>query len=115
MNNWLKMKLRRWLGVEHDKELATKILNSQIKETARLALRLDDLVSIGVDVHFKGEPHMILIYSRINGGQLREIQASFDNIADLNKAVKEIAARYGARQVTVDMPPIRRSFWEEID
>jgi len=90
--NWLKNKLRKWLGVENNE--------SHIR---RLEVLTRDLVSIGVDVHFK-EPHMILIYSRLNGGQIREIRADFKSVQELQQCVEELKNRYGTKSVTWDVP-----------
>ena len=54
--NWLRKKLRCWLGIETDIE--------------KLNVLYSNLTSIGIDVHFKS-PHMILIFSRLKGGQIR--------------------------------------------
>jgi hypothetical protein len=90
--NWIKNKLRKWLGVE-----------SQESHIRRLEVLTRDLVSIGVDVHFK-EPHMILIYSRLNGGQIREIRADFRDIRELQQFVEELRNRFNTRTVTYDRP-----------
>jgi len=69
----------------------------------RLEVLTRDLVSIGVDIHFK-EPHMILIYSRLNGGQIQEIKADFKNIQELQQCVKELKQRYNTKYETWDIP-----------
>jgi hypothetical protein len=92
MKNYLKNKLRLWLGVES--------LNSKVN---RLDNLYADLVSIGVDVHFK-EPHMILIYSRLNGGQIREVRANFNNLKELNEFVRELKQRYATNHEIWDFP-----------
>lgn len=106
----IKRWLQNWLGLPQ--------LEALVREASSDALvarqRTKDLVQIGVDVHFKGESSMILVYSRLGGGQIREIPARFDNISDLNRAVKEIEGRYGAdpRGTIWDAPPAMRSFIE---
>lgn len=92
MRNWIKYKLRQWLGVEENTQ-SIKCLNELY----------GNLVSIGVDVHFK-EPHMILIYSKLNGGQLRHIEASFDNLYQLNNFVKDLRERFRTDRETWDFP-----------
>jgi hypothetical protein len=92
MKNWLKKRLRAWLGIDS--------LESEIK----------DLVNIGVDVHFT-HPHMILIYSRLKGGQLRHIDAQFNNIAELNAFVTELRRKFNTRITTWDAPPNLRREW----
>ena len=91
--NWLKAKLRHWLEIDELTRGVTKL--NQV--TA-------DLVNIGVDVHFK-EPHMILIYSRLNGGQIREVRADFKNLKDLDRFVKELKSRFNTRSEIWDAPP----------
>lgn len=101
--SWLKRKIREWLGVEDQVErlfASDRSLNKQLQWLGELT---HDLVSIGVDVHFK-EPHMILIYSRLNGGQIREIRADFRNVQDLNEFVKQLQARFNTDSVVWDKP-----------
>ncbi len=83
--NWIKRKLRNWLGIEE------------------LDKHYRDLVSIGVDVHFK-KPHMILIYSHLNGGLIKHIDAAFDNLQDLTELVRELEDRYKTRRTIWDVP-----------
>lgn len=106
--SWLKSKIQHWLDIS-DMQISIQHLNRRSNEAVddinKLDRRTTDLVSIGVDVHFK-EPHMILIYSRLNGGQIREISARFDSLADLTRAVREIEERYGSRRSTTWDAPI---------
>jgi hypothetical protein len=90
---WLKNKLRDWLGI-YNNDCKIRRLNNLYK----------DLVSIGVDVHFKS-PHMILIYSRLKGGQIFEIDAHFDNNKDLMDFVKELKYRFNTSYIHTDIPP----------
>lgn len=94
--DWLKRKLRKWLGLDKDVQL----LKTDLKN---LEDTMKDLVNIGVDVHFK-EPHMILIYSRLNGGQLRHIDADFKNLKDLDLFVCELRGRFNTSRETWDVP-----------
>ena len=71
-----------------------------------------NLVSIGVDVHFK-EPHMILIYSRLGGGQLREIRVHFKDLRELEDLVRELKARYATDYVIIDALPTMGSCFRE--
>lgn len=95
---WLKRRLRKWLGVD---KLAT--------ENMLLTQTIENLVNIGVDVHFKS-PHMILIYSKLNGGQLRHIDADFKDIRDLQRFVGDLKARFRTNIDTWDTPPQMRGF-----
>lgn len=98
---WLKRKLRKWIGLDGDVES----LKANMKS---LENTMQDLVSIGVDVHFK-EPHMILIYSRLNGGQLRHIDADFKDIRDLDEFVRALRDRFKTSRETWDVPRAARS------
>ncbi len=96
---WLWTRLRNWLGIELLKyEVGLQL--SEIKELKKL---YSNLVSIGVDVHFK-EPHMILIYSKLNGGQLRHIEADFKDLRELQHLVNVLKDKYRAREATYDTP-----------
>lgn len=88
----VKSRLRRWLGIERHED--------RLDDLNQL---YSDLVSIGVDVHFK-EPHMILIYSRLKGGQLRHIDANFESLAELNDFVKWLKEKYKTEKTTWDVP-----------
>lgn len=103
---WLRNKLRTWLGIT---SVDTRCLSVQEK-AQRLEQLYADLVSIGVDVHFK-EPHMILVYSRLKGGQIREIRADFDNMQDLDRFVAELRVRFNTKAVTYDLPDRLRRFY----
>lgn len=96
---WIKVKVQQWLGII---EMDLRIRDAR-NDISRIDRRTTDLVSIGVDVHFK-EPHMILIYSRLNGGQLREIRADFKDMRELQQFVEELKNRFNTRFVTVDRP-----------
>ena len=88
----LRRALRRWLGIA---DIAG--------EVERLSELYANLASIGVDVHFK-EPHMILIYSRLNGGQLRHIDVRLENLRELEELVRHLRREYGTDRVTWDLP-----------
>lgn len=92
MKRYLKNKIRKWLGIDENE--------SEIKRLEKL---YSDLVSIGIDVHFR-EPHMILIYSKLNGGQLRHIPVDIGNIPQLEKIVRELKEMYGTTVETWDYP-----------
>lgn len=87
--NWIKSKLRKWLGIEE------------------LDHHYRDIVSLGIDVHFK-KPHMILIYSHFNGGLIRHIEADFRDPKELNSLVHELKNRYRTKNVIYDTPFIMR-------
>ena len=106
MKNWLRKKLYNLLNME---DIHNHIYRHE-NEIKKLEKLTNDLVSIGVDVNFK-EPHMILIYSRLNGGQIREIPAQFDNLRDLEEFVKELKERYRTKVETWDKPPTLRDIW----
>jgi hypothetical protein len=99
----LKRLLRRWLGIDQNSEDINGLNNLY-----------RNLASIGVDVHFK-EPHMILVYSRLNGGQLRHISAEFASLQDLNAFVKRLESEFRTTRTTWDLPRgmDRRLFMDE--
>jgi hypothetical protein len=72
---------------------------------------VQDIVNLGVDVHFK-TPHMILIYTRLGGGQIREIEAQFEDLKALDEFVRELRTRFRTNNVTVDMPFGLRGMWQ---
>lgn len=84
--------IQKWLGIV-----------ALIHRTNELYQLYSDLVSIGVDVHFKS-PHMILIYSQLKGGQIRHIEANFASISELNSFVEELKGRFHTEQLTYDFP-----------
>jgi hypothetical protein len=92
---WLRRKILKWLKVDLDH------LESRYQ---RLDSLYKDLVNIGVDVHFKS-PHMILIYSSLNGGQIKEVQADFKNLKELRSFVQELKFRFNTRVDCWDKPP----------
>ena len=92
LKKWLQRKLLSFLGLYQ--------LRGRVKELERLN---KDLVNIGVDVHFK-EPHMILIYTKLGGGQIRHVEASFKSLRELNEFVRELRERYHTNAVTYDLP-----------
>ena len=89
-----------WLGIA---ELNRKINLIEMKQTS-LSKTIEDLVSIGIDVHFT-KPSMILIYSKLNGGQIRHIDANFESIRDLDKFIIELQQRFRTEIVTLDTHP----------
>jgi hypothetical protein len=133
----LKESLLRWLGVEtlksdsaahaySIKQFEVDIDHLEFSrdailiENKKLKTRIEsleefvqDVMQIGVDVHFKS-PHMILIYTRLGGGQIREIEAYFEDLADLNRFCSSLKKSFRTNQITFDLPqgmPIQ--FFEE--
>lgn len=62
-----------------------------------------NLASIGVDVHFK-EPHMIVIYSHLGGGQIRHIPAYFNNLTELNEYCRRLRKEFNTERIIFDLP-----------
>ena len=93
IKKWLRMRLRSWLGVEANQ--------SELRALRELH---KDLVSIGVDVHFK-EQSMILVYTHLGGGQIRHIPGRFDNLSDLRMFVERLRSQFRTDVLTVDAPP----------
>jgi hypothetical protein len=112
----------RWLGLAeaegHIPVLAANLrdLQDYHRELKRRVVDIDnfliDTVHIGVDVTAgKSEKSRIIIYSRLKGGQIREIPADFHDIFEMERFVKELQHRFRTTNVTWDMPPqMRRSF-----
>lgn len=90
--NRIKRLIKEWLGI-----------NQNETEIKKLNLLYTDLVSIGLDVHFK-EPSMILIYSHLKGGQIRHISADFKTLNDLNRFVRDLKDRFRVTYATIDFP-----------
>lgn len=99
--NWIRKKLRTWLGIERNEE--------DIETLDRL---YSDLTSIGVDVHFKS-PHMILIFTKLGGGQIHHIDANFQDLKELNDFVRWLKEKYRPREVYWDLPPHLRNWIDE--
>ena len=96
---WIKRKISKWVGLD----ALTSNYDALKRKHDALNNLMTNLVNIGVDVHFK-EPHIILIYSRLKGGQLREISADFKNINELNMFVMELRRRFNTDSVVYDLP-----------
>lgn len=96
---FFKEKLRSWLGIDGLED-----------DFVKLEKLYSDLVSIGVDVHFK-EPHMILIYSKLNGGQIRHIPANFKTMKELQSFVQWLKEKYSTDIETWDHIGINRDNW----
>ena len=90
--NYLKRKLRNWLGIDK--------LNRDIGKLYSLN---ENLVSIGADINFRS-PHKIIVMSKINGGQIHFIDANFENIKELKNFVDMLKERYNTSDVTYDGP-----------
>jgi len=95
---YLRKKFKKWLGIDKTE-----------KEIERLKRLYSDLVHIGVDAHFK-EPHMILIYSKLKGGQISHISANFDNIKELHACIRELKSKYHTKKEIWDDPRHLRKF-----
>ena len=97
--NRFRLWLYCWLNIDY----IAKSVRTNEKIVCAVDARTRDLVHIGVDVHFKS-PHMILIYSKLKGGQLRHIDVDLKDMNHLHTAVREIKQRYGTRKEIWDTP-----------
>ncbi len=86
----IKYKIAQWLGI-------CKLIE-RLETLERL---YKDLALVGVDVHFK-EPHMILVFSRFNGGTIRHIEANFDSIRDLELFCQELKKKFNTEKFVFD-------------
>lgn len=68
-----------------------------------LEKQLANSLEIGVDIHMK-TPHMILIWSSLNGGMIKHIETNIKDMRALREMIKEIKNTYGCRNVTFDAP-----------
>lgn len=100
---------KRLAVIEKDIESLCGDINILRRRVYELEELTKNLVTIGVDVHFR-EPNMILIFSHINGGQIRHIDANFTSMHELNALVSELKVRYHTTRVVVDMPPGHRKY-----
>ena len=89
---WLRSKIRKWLGIRFN-----------ANEIDKLNQLYTDLTNIGIDAHFKS-PHMILIFSQINGGQIRHIEADFQTLSELNDLARRLKEQFRPRQMFYDLP-----------
>jgi len=106
---WIRTKIRKWLGLA-ELEDAMTVAALELEEAHIKLDAIRDLVHVGVDVHFK-EPHMVLIYSKLNGGQIRHIPVGIENLAELRSMVEEIKARYHTQEVIWDAPTSIKGFF----
>jgi hypothetical protein len=123
--------LRKWLGIEDIESkldpaykmasIAESNINTcleRIYQTRQRVDRLDklcsDLVNIGVDVNFKS-PHMILIYTKLGGGQIHHIDADFKDLGALREFVGSLKARFHTDKATYDLPAGMSRYWVEED
>ena len=53
---------------------------------------------------------MIIIFSKLNGGQIRHIDADFNNLKDLNNFTKELKDKYRIKHETWDIPTNMRKW-----
>lgn len=114
LSKWLKyrwMKINRrlrdyldgLLGVSTRFDVQGERIRELKREVEYLRGLYKNLVSIGVDVHFK-EPHMIIVYSNIAGGQIRHIPVHFRNISELNDFCRRLRETYNTDKITYDVP-----------
>jgi hypothetical protein len=90
---WIRNKLIALLGIAKIQE--------DVKELYRLN---SNLVSIGVDVHFK-EPTTIIIVSKVKGGQVRHIPTGIATMEELNRATRMLRKEYNTNDERWDRPP----------
>ena len=83
---WIKKKLQDWLGI-------TEIIEGPV-------------VGMGVDVSCTmREPHMIMVFTKLNGGSVRFIPVNVGSSRELEDMVKSLKVQYGIREVHYDAPP----------
>lgn len=93
MSNWLKNKIRKWLGILG--------IEQEIRDNTRM---IKDLVEIGVDVNFR-EQSTVIILSKLKGGQVRLIPSYFKDMNEMEQLVKGLKASYNTTKDAIfDMP-----------
>lgn len=100
LTQFLVEKIKDFLGI-----------SSQEREIAELKGKIHNLTHIGVDVHFK-TPSMILIYSRLNGGQIKHIDANFLTVDELVSFVEELKYRFDTDRVLFDLPASSKPYFK---
>lgn len=104
--NWLK----RWLGIDDLSNKIAKIDSKLNSEIDRIEKRTEDLVAIDTDLVFRGDSR-IIISTKLNGGQVRIIEAHFVSIGEFMKLYEELVHRYNTSKTVTDVPMgIRRFF-----
>jgi len=95
MFNWIKKKLGITLLEKRCTRLEARVLDleSRIKETTL----------IGSDLHFEGDS-VIVVASKLNGGQLRFIKAYFRSVRDMELMVGGLEERYKPTCFVPDVP-----------
>lgn len=96
MKNWLKNKLRCWLEIDRLEYSIDKI-----------AQQLGEATATALDVHYKSNS-IIIVASRLQGGNVRIVDADFDNLKHLREWVKHAIPR--SAFYAEDMPPFHRNF-----
>jgi hypothetical protein len=81
-------------------EIEISLLKRKVESLERF---YQDVVHIGVDVHFRS-PHMILVYTRLGGGQIREIDADFADLRELNQFCQCLKESFRTKQSICDLP-----------
>lgn len=107
MTRKLLRKIKTWLGItklEKEIEQLHRDQDALERKLRSLDKWTKDVTGMGIDVHFK-EPHMILIFTRMGGGQIRHIPVDLQNMRDLNDLVKELKYRYRVVKPFWDCPP----------
>jgi len=90
--NWLKNKLKSWLGITWTENSIDR-LNDLYK----------NLVGIGIDAHVKSDS-MIIIFSKLRGGQVRQIEAKFKNLRELDELARTLKTQYYTDRIWSDIP-----------
>lgn len=99
MKNWInriKMKLRKWLGIQWNEEQI-------FKTNRRFAYQIAELTALSADVNIHSESSIIIV-SRIGGGRVKIITSYFSGLKDLTEFMKYCEMRYGAKTSMIDAP-----------
>ena len=96
---WIQQKIKEWLGITW-LEYEYENCRDRLMYMENL---YKNLVTIGIDVHFKSQS-MIILFSKLQGGQIRHIDANFENLINLNNFAKELEERFNTRKTIWDAP-----------
>lgn len=97
MKKWLRIKLRKWLGIEQN----TANIDYLCSEYYRIEQVLAHATLTAVDAHYKSNS-TIVIASTLKGGNVQIIDAHFESLAQLHDWVKHAVPRHS--RIIEDMP-----------
>lgn len=105
MKNWLKNKLREFLGID---SLVLEIKKTLSEKERSILHHVDvlhqNLTGIGIDVNVMRDPTTIVIISKLNGGQVKIVETGINDQRHLRSVIEQIEAMYGNNNKVYDKP-----------